>query len=286
VSLTVWGRLSSVNVQKVVWCAEELGIEYRRVEAGGKFGVVDTPGYLAMNPNGLVPVIDDDGFVLYESNAIVRYLATKAGATALWPEDPRGRADVDRWMEWQSTGYTPAMGPAFMQLVRTAPEKRDVGTIEASRVKSEKHAASSTRTSPIAATSRASASPSPTSSSVAPPTAGCTCPCSEPPAEPRTLVRRNRRAPGLAAGHLAGADHVALRSMSRRPPPRPGHRGSRNREGTRYLVISLGSLARRRPCSERGNPSRGGSRLDKDLSVPWMRSRDGRYSPCQAIVEA
>ena len=140
-SLTVWGRLSSVNVQKVVWCAEELGIEYRRVEAGGKFGVVDTPEYLAMNPNGLVPVIDDDGFVLYESNAIVRYLATKAGATALWPEDPRVRADVDRWMEWQSTGYTPAMGPAFMQLVRTAPEKHDVGTIEASRVKSEKHAA-------------------------------------------------------------------------------------------------------------------------------------------------
>ena len=140
-SLTVWGRLSSVNVQKVVWCADELGIEYRRIDAGGKFGVNDTPGYLAMNPNGLVPVIDDDGFVLYESNAIVRYLAAKAGATALWPEDPQGRADVDRWMEWQSTGYTPAMGPAFMQLIRTAPEKRDVGAIESSRAKSEKHAA-------------------------------------------------------------------------------------------------------------------------------------------------
>jgi len=136
--LTIWGRLSSVNVQKVVWCADELGIEYKRIDAGGKFGLNDTPEYLAMNPNGLVPVIDDDGFVLYESNAIVRYLAGKAGATALWPEDARARADVDRWMEWQSTGFTPAMGPAFMQLVRTAPDKRDVGAIEGSRAKTEK----------------------------------------------------------------------------------------------------------------------------------------------------
>jgi glutathione S-transferase len=137
-SLTIWGRLSSVNVQKVVWCADELGIEYKRIEAGGKFGVNDTPQYLAMNPNGLVPVIDDDGFVLYESNPIVRYLAARSGATSLWPEDPRARADVDRWMEWQSTNYTPAMGPAFWQLVRTAPEKRDAGAIEASRAKSER----------------------------------------------------------------------------------------------------------------------------------------------------
>lgn len=140
-SLAIWGRLSSVNVQKVVWCADELGIEYKRIDAGGKFGLVDTPAYLRMNPNGLVPVIDDDGFVLYESNAIVRYLACKAGATSLWPEEARARADVDRWMEWQSTGYTPAMGPAFVQLIRTAPEKRDIGAIEASRVKSEKHSA-------------------------------------------------------------------------------------------------------------------------------------------------
>ena len=140
-SLTIWGRLSSVNVQKVVWCADELGIEYRRIDAGGKFGVNDTPEYLAMNPNGLVPVIDDEGFVLYESNAIVRYLACKSGATALWPEGARERADIDRWMEWQSTGYTPAMGPAFMQMVRTAPDKRDIGAIEASRAKAEKHAA-------------------------------------------------------------------------------------------------------------------------------------------------
>ncbi|HET6263287.1 MAG TPA: glutathione S-transferase, partial [Usitatibacter sp.] len=98
--LRIWGRLSSVNVQKVVWCADEMGLAYERIDAGGKFGRNDTPEYLAMNPNGLVPVIEDDGFVLYESNAIVRYLARDA---ALFPADPKRRADVDRWMEWQST---------------------------------------------------------------------------------------------------------------------------------------------------------------------------------------
>jgi glutathione S-transferase len=136
--LRIWGRLSSVNVQKVVWCADELGLAYERIEAGGRFGVNDTPAYLAMNPNGLVPVIDDGGFVLYESNAIVRYLARDAG---IFPAGARERADVDRWMEWQSTGFTPAMGPAFMQLVRTAADKRDASLVEASRAKSEKHAA-------------------------------------------------------------------------------------------------------------------------------------------------
>lgn len=135
--LRIWGRLSSVNVQKVVWCADELGLDYERIDAGGKFGVNDTPAYLAMNPNGLVPVIDDDGFVLYESNAIVRYLAARA-ASALFPTDLRRRADVDRWMEWQSANYTPAMGPAFWQLVRTPADKRDAAAVKASRAKSEK----------------------------------------------------------------------------------------------------------------------------------------------------
>ena len=139
--LRIWGRLSSVNVQKVVWCADEIGLPYERVDAGGKFGVNDTADFLARNPNGLVPVIDDDGFVLYESNAIVRYLAARAGAEALWPADLRRRADVDRWMEWQSTAFTPAMWAAFWQLVRTPADKRDAAAVEASRAKSEKLAA-------------------------------------------------------------------------------------------------------------------------------------------------
>jgi glutathione S-transferase len=94
-----------------------------------------------MNPNGLVPVIDEDGFILYESNAIVRYLAAKHGGGTLWPADARARADIDRWMEWQSTGYTPAMVQAFWQLVRTPPEKRDAAAVEASRAKGEKFSA-------------------------------------------------------------------------------------------------------------------------------------------------
>jgi glutathione S-transferase len=138
--LRIWGRLSSVNVQKVVWCCDEIGLPYERLDAGGAFGRNNTPEYLAMNPNGLVPVIEDDGFILYESNAIVRYLAAKHGSP-LFPVEPHSRADVDRWMEWQSTGYTPAMVQAFWQLVRTPPEKRDMASVEASRVKGEKHSA-------------------------------------------------------------------------------------------------------------------------------------------------
>jgi glutathione S-transferase len=137
-ALTIWGRLSSVNVQKVVWCADELGLAYERIDVGGRFGGNDSPAYRAMNPNGLVPTIDDDGFVLHESNAIVRYLAAKARAVALWPSDLRRRADVDRWMEWQSTEFTPAMRDAFWQLVRTPEASRDAKALEASRAKSER----------------------------------------------------------------------------------------------------------------------------------------------------
>jgi len=137
--LKIWGRVSSVNVQKVVWCCDELGLAYERIDCGGKFGINDTPAYLAMNPNGLVPVIDEDGFILYESNAIVRYLAARD--PRLFPQEPRRRADVDRWMEWQSTGFTPAQTQAFWMLIRTPEPQRDMAAVEASRVKSEKHAA-------------------------------------------------------------------------------------------------------------------------------------------------
>jgi glutathione S-transferase len=139
--LRIWGRITSINVQKVVWCADELGLAYERVDAGGTFGRNDTPEYLAMNPNGLVPVIDDDGFVLYESNAIVRYLCARAGDTGLWPVDLRRRADADRWMDWQATAFTPATRDAFWNLLRTPEPQRDAAAIEASRVKSEKCAA-------------------------------------------------------------------------------------------------------------------------------------------------
>ncbi len=138
--LRIWGRISSVNVQKVVWTADELGIAYERKDAGGVFGIVATPEYKRMNPNSLVPVIEEDGFVLWESNAIVRYLAAKHAPGRLWPDDLRRRADVDRWMDWQATTFTPAMRDAFWQLVRVPAEKRDAAAIEASRSASEKAA--------------------------------------------------------------------------------------------------------------------------------------------------
>lgn len=139
--LRLWGRISSVNVQKVAWLADELGLACERLEAGGEFGVVATPEYRRMNPNGLVPVIDDDGFLMWESNAIVRYLAAKHAPGMLWPDDLRRRADIDRWMDWQATGFTPAMRDAFLQLVRTPPARRDAAAIEASRAAAEKGAA-------------------------------------------------------------------------------------------------------------------------------------------------
>jgi glutathione S-transferase len=128
--LKIWGRLSSVNVQKVVWCADELGLRYERIDAGGAFGVVKTPAYLAKNPNGLIPVIEDGSFVLWESNAIVRYLASRYGEDKLWPRDAAMRADADRWMDWQAVSFNPALGPAFVQLIRTAPDQRDAAVIE------------------------------------------------------------------------------------------------------------------------------------------------------------
>ena len=139
--LKILGRLSSINVQKVVWCCDEIGLGYERFDVGGKFGGNDTPEFLAKNPTGLVPVIEEDGFVLPESNAIVRYLAARHSAGKLWPEDLRERAQVDRWMEWLATSYVPAQRDAFWQLIRTPAEKRDAAAIEASRAKSEKCAA-------------------------------------------------------------------------------------------------------------------------------------------------
>ncbi|MFZ4534261.1 MAG: glutathione S-transferase family protein [Alsobacter sp.] len=135
--LVIWGRLSSVNVQKVMFAVGTLGLPHERREAGGAFGVVGTPEYGALNPNRLVPCIEDDGFVLWESNAIVRYLAARHGSGTIWPVDPAERALADRWMDWQTTVLTPALGPAFWGLIRTPPENRDAAAIEASMVKTE-----------------------------------------------------------------------------------------------------------------------------------------------------
>ena len=117
--LKIWGRNNSVNVQKVLWCCEELGLKYERLDAGGSFGVVNTPQYRALNPNGLVPTIEDGPFVLWESNAIVRYLTAKHSSGKLWPEDHKVRAEADKWMDWQNSMFWPAFRPLFWNVVRT-----------------------------------------------------------------------------------------------------------------------------------------------------------------------
>ena len=123
--LKIWGRLSSLNVRKVVLTAQELGIPFERVDAGGSFGIVRTPEYLARNPNALVPVIEDDQVQLWESNVIVRYLCARHAPDTLYPLALPARFDAERWMDWQQTTLNPAGRPAFMQWIRTPAERRD-----------------------------------------------------------------------------------------------------------------------------------------------------------------
>ena len=131
--LTIWGRLNSHNVKKVAWLAQEIGLPHRRIDMGGPFGF--TEAFLAMNPNRMVPAIsveggEDDGLVLWESNAILRYLAARH-APALWPADPAARARADRWMDWQFH-YADAQRDAFLQCVRRRADQRDPAVIAAS----------------------------------------------------------------------------------------------------------------------------------------------------------
>jgi glutathione S-transferase len=135
--LKLWGRLNSVNVQKAAFALEEAGAPYERIDAGMAFGIVGTDEYRAKNPNALIPVLEDGDFILWESNVIVRYVAAKFAHGGLFPDDLRQRADSDRWMDWQQTTLMPALGPAFMGLIRTAPEKRDMGAIEAALAKTD-----------------------------------------------------------------------------------------------------------------------------------------------------
>jgi glutathione S-transferase len=130
--LKVWGRKTSINVQKVMWAVGELDIPHQRIDAGGPFGGLDTPDFGKLNPNRLVPVIEDDGFVLWESHAIVRYLAAEYGAGRLAPAERKQCALADQWMEWaNSTIYPEVIVTCFLGLIRTPAKERDVAAIEA-----------------------------------------------------------------------------------------------------------------------------------------------------------
>lgn len=114
--MEVWGRAGSSNAAKVFWTLDELGVAYTLRKAGGEFGGLDTPAYLEMNPNGRVPTLVDGGLVLWESNAVVRYLAAQYGGGSLWPVAPRERAVSDKWMDWTATSFGPAMGALRQRL--------------------------------------------------------------------------------------------------------------------------------------------------------------------------
>ena len=134
--LKVWGRNTSSNVQKVIWALAEMKLPFERIDVGGAFGKTKDPFYLAMNPNSLIPTIEEeDGFTLWESNSIIRYLAAKHKSRVLEPADLKTRALAQKWMDWQLSVLGPAITPVFWGLIRTPPEKRDANAIAAAKEK-------------------------------------------------------------------------------------------------------------------------------------------------------
>jgi len=128
----VWGRPTSSNVMKVLWLLGELGLPFERIDVGGSFGKTDTPEYRKMNPTGLVPTLQEDDFTLWESNAILRYLAqANPSAIKFWPTDLHARANIDRWMDAQQTVFNRPMSQVFWGLVRTPADKRDLAAVAA-----------------------------------------------------------------------------------------------------------------------------------------------------------
>lgn len=135
----LWGRATSSNVMKVIWLLEELALPYDRLDVGGPFGKTDTPEYLAMNPNSLVPTYQEDDFILWESNAILRYVASShAPDLPMWPADLRARATIDRWMDWQQTVLNAPQSTVFQTLVRIPPAQRDMAAFAAALEKAKK----------------------------------------------------------------------------------------------------------------------------------------------------
>jgi len=128
--IKIWGRTDSSNVQKVLWCCGELGLQFERVDCGGRYGGNKEPWYVEMNPNGLVPTLQDGEFILWESNSIMRYLVEKYGQGKLMPPTIEARASANRWMDWQLSTLNPAIVPLFWNLIRTPEEKRDMAVVK------------------------------------------------------------------------------------------------------------------------------------------------------------
>lgn len=138
--LKILGRVSSINVRKVLWTCDELGLPFAREDWGAGFRSPSEDSFLALNPNAMIPVLVDDDVVLWESNAICRYLANRAGTTALLPQDPRQRSLVEQWMDWQATEFNNAWRYAFLALVRNSPAHQDRSQIDAGIASWNRHA--------------------------------------------------------------------------------------------------------------------------------------------------
>ncbi len=137
--LKIWGRDTSINVQKVLWLVAELSLEHERVDVGGAFGGLDTGEYRALNPNQRIPTIQDNGVTLWESNAIIRYLAGKYGSADLWSADLAARAVLDQWMDWMQTTLYPEFISVFWAMVRTPRKERDRAAVEATSTRLGQH---------------------------------------------------------------------------------------------------------------------------------------------------
>ena len=137
--LRIWGRRSAFNVQKAMWLIGELGLDHEHIEAGGSFGGLDAPEFLRMNPHGRIPVIDDGGTVVWESHAILRYLAARYGAGRYWPEDAAERSHADRWMDWSLATLQPAFIDLFWGYYRTPEASRDWGFIDKAIERCDRH---------------------------------------------------------------------------------------------------------------------------------------------------
>jgi glutathione S-transferase len=129
----ILGRDDSINVRKVLWCCEELGLAFEREDFGGPFGRTDTPEYLSLNPNGLVPTVLDDDVAVWESNTILRYLAAKYEGESYYGPDPDRRAQIEQWMDWQLSVVAPPMTLVFINLIRLSEDERDMTAVEKNR---------------------------------------------------------------------------------------------------------------------------------------------------------
>jgi len=137
--LTLWGRANSFNVQKPLWALAELGLPFRHIDAGGAAGGLDTPAFLAMNPHGRIPVLQDGAASVWESHSIVRYLSAAYGTGRLWDPDPAARARADGWMDWSLSTLQPDFAALFWGYYRTPPAQRDAAAVEAARQRCAAH---------------------------------------------------------------------------------------------------------------------------------------------------